>query len=64
VLPLAIVSQQLEPVAGRDAQGRRCGGGVELQQLASGDPLDVPEPGDGLAMEQVLCVGAVERADR
>jgi hypothetical protein len=63
VLPVAVTPQRFEAVARRDAQGRQYGGGVDLQQLASRDPLDVPEPADGPALEQGLGVGAGEGAD-
>ena len=63
VLPLAVTPQRFEAVAGRDTQGHQCSGGVDLQQLASRDPLDVPEPDDGPAVEQGLGISAGEGAD-
>ncbi|MCC7184527.1 MAG: hypothetical protein IT509_13310 [Rhodocyclaceae bacterium] len=43
MLPGAVALQRFELVAGRNPQAGEFGGGVQLQQLASRDALDVPE---------------------
>ena len=47
----------------RYPQACQPGSGMQLQQLATRHPLDVPEPADDLAMKQGLGVGACEGVD-
>jgi hypothetical protein len=59
-LPPSISLQGFQSVSGRNPQTGRFSGGMELQQLPSRDPFDVPEPWHGQAVEQALGVGTGE----
>jgi hypothetical protein len=60
VLPLSIPLQGFQSISGRNPQTGQFSGGMELQQLPSRDPFDVPEPWHGHAVEQALGVGTGE----
>jgi hypothetical protein len=60
VLTFAIRFEKLQLVAGWHLQAVQLRRGVQLQELAPSDPLHVSESRDGLAVEQVFRLFAVD----
>jgi hypothetical protein len=63
VLPLPIIFQSFESVAGRYLQVVKDRGPVQLRQLAKGRPLNVHPPPHAFTLEERLRVFALEAFD-
>jgi hypothetical protein len=63
VLPKALTLEGLELIAWWNPQTRQFGRGMQLQEFAPCQALDVPEPGHGLAVEKHFRVSTSERTD-
>jgi hypothetical protein len=61
MLPASIAGQRLKPIAGRNTQVHKAGGGVQHSQLAQGRLLNIlREPRRPLAMENTLGFAVLE----
>jgi hypothetical protein len=63
VLPLPVTPQDLQPIAGRNAQVIEAGGDLKLAQLATSHDRDTLKVPDALSAREGFGVGTPKRTD-